>query len=359
MPTPPRRTARSAPLPAPVLRAAALLVAAAAPAQAATPVPTPAEIVAAAPADDWAAIAADDLLVMDLAPDAAGQDRPGRPRRVVIQLLPEPFARPWIANLRQLATAGWWDGLSVNRVQDNYVVQWGDAEAEDKAKARPLPAGLSPTTEQDYAARWAPGLVPWALTPMGQTAPEVPPPSPAAPAAITAPVRDAYAAAFGFRGGFPVALGYPEGPPKAWKTVAPVQAWPIHCYGTVGVGRNMPPDAGTGAELYAVIGTPPRHLDRNIAVVGRVIEGIEHLSSLPRGTGPLGFYQSAAERTAIRTIRLGSAVPDLPRYQALSTAAASFARYVEARANRRDTFFVKPAGGVDICNLPVPVRRAP
>jgi len=330
------------------------LLAGAPPLAAAEPVLSPAEIVAAAPQGEWVAIAPDDLLVMDLAADATG-----KPRRVVIQLMPAPFSQGWIGNIRKLAAAHWWDGLSVNRVQDNYVVQWGDAAGEDKTKARPLPAGLTPTTGADYAARWVPGLVPWALTPMGQAAPEIPPPPPAAPPAITARVADAYARALGFRGGFPVALGYPEGPPKPWKTVAPVQAWPLHCYGAVGVGRDMPPDAGTGTELYTVIGTPPRHLDRNIAVVGRVIEGIEHLASLPRGTGPLGFYQTAAERTAIQSIRLGSDVPELPRYQFLSTEGASFARYAEARANRRDAFFVTPAGGVDICNLPVPVRRAP
>jgi peptidylprolyl isomerase len=30
---------------------------------------------------------------------------------------------------------------------------------------------------------------------------------------------------------------------------------------------------------------------------------------------------------------------------------------VNARANRHDDFFIRPAGGVDICNAPVPVRR--
>ena len=132
---------------------------------------------------------------------------------------------------------------------------------------------------------------------------------------------------------------------------------PVHCYAMVGVGRDMPPDTGSGAELYTVIGHAPRHLDRNIALVGRVIEGIEHLSSLPRGTGPLGFYERAEERTAILSVRIGSAVKDLLAYEYLSTESASFAAYAEARANRRDPFFIRPAGGADICNIPVPVRR--
>ena len=97
----------------------------------------PGEIVAAAPATDWTAIPASDLLIMDLAADAKN-----KPRRVVIQLMPAPFSAGWIGNFRMLAAAHWWDGLSINRVQDNYVVQWGDANGEDKAKARALPAGL-------------------------------------------------------------------------------------------------------------------------------------------------------------------------------------------------------------------------
>jgi peptidylprolyl isomerase len=50
-------------------------------------------------------------------------------------------------------------------------------------------------------------------------------------------------------------------------------------------------------------------------------------------------------------------VPDLPRYEYLSTSSDSFARYVHARANRQDTFYIQPAGAVDVCNVPVPVRR--
>jgi peptidylprolyl isomerase len=130
----------------------------------------------------------------------------------------------------------------------------------------------------------------------------------------------------------------------------------------VGVGRNLSPDTGTGAELYTVIGHAPRHLDRNVALVGRVIEGIEHLSSLPRGTEALGFYGSEAERVPILSIRIMSEMASdksLPEYQYLSTESKTFAAYADARANRRDPFFNVPAGGADICNIPVPVRRKP
>ena len=333
------------------------LITLATPALATDPAPSPAlapsEIVAAAPKAEWVAIPATDLLVMDLAPPARGPGQASakaKPRRVVIQLMPPPFSQGWIGNIRKLAAAHWWDGLSVNRVQDNYVAQWGDADGDDKAKARALPGGLALVPEKNYLTFSSSEIFYTIRTLKVPTSPQF---------------KDAYAPLTAFVRGWPVGIndsGYrfkgriPKGvvadPPP------PPAVWPVHCYGMVGVGRDLPPNAGTGAELYTVIGHAPRHLDRNIALVGRVIEGIEHLSSLPRGTGALGFYETAAERTQINSVRLGSAVPALPAYEYLSTESATFAKYAYARANRRDPFFIKPAGGADICNIPVPVRRA-
>jgi cyclophilin family peptidyl-prolyl cis-trans isomerase len=310
-------------------------------AQEAKTYPAPGEIVADAKAEEWVAIAPSDLLVMDLAPDAKGKSR-----RVVIQLMPAPFSQGWVGNIRKLAAAHWWDGTSINRVQDNYVVQWGDA-TEKKA----LPDGLAVVLEGEYTS----GLSEWqarnaqrdaerqSRQASGIVLPRVEPePYPAWHSS------DAYSQWVDFYYGWPVATsGY------AWDQVW----WPTHCYGMVGVGRNLSPDTGTGAELYTVIGHAPRHLDRNIALVGRVIEGIEHLSSLPRGTGALGFYERQEERVLIVSVRLGNEAKDVPAFEYLSTESASFAAYADARANRRDPFFIKPAGGADICNIPVPVRR--
>lgn len=135
--------------------------------------------------------------------------------------------------------------------------------------------------------------------------------------------------------------------------------WPIHCYSYVGVGRNYAPDTGTGAELYTIIGQPQRHMDRNLAVVGRIIEGMQHLSSLPRGHGDLGFYtdEEAHLRVPIVAVRLASEMADPPAFQYLNTASESFARYVAVRANRNDDFYTVPAGGVDVCSVQVPIRR--
>lgn len=280
---------------------------------------SPGEIVAAAPAPEWVAIAPEDMLVMTLAPDAGGAER-----KIVIQLMPAPYGEGWIENIRTLARAQWYDGIAVTRVQDNYVVQWGDPNAEDEAGAKPLPKGLQTMKEADY------------VVPFGQTRPRQ--------RAVL--MSDPYSDMAFYEAGWPLATS--DG-----------SAWPVHCYGMVGVGRGMSPDTGSGAELYTVIGHAPRHLDRNIAVVGRVVEGIEHLSSLPRGTGALGFYEDPAQHVPIVSIRIASDLPESerPRFEYLSTEGPTFDRYVEARTSRRDPFFITPARGIDVCNAPVPVRR--
>ena len=317
-------------------------------AQEAKTYPAPGEIVTAAKAEEWVAIAPSDLLVMDLAPDAKG-----KPRRVVIQLMPPPFSQGWVGNIRKLAAAKWWDGTSINRVQDNYVVQWGDA-----TEKKPLPDSLAVMPESGYVSSFQPSMFGYVLTD-SRSKPEDPFPivRTLKEGQLISKFGDPYIRAISYAGGFPVAVEY-----GTYKNGVnrPSAIWPTHCYGMVGVGRNLSPDTGTGAELYTVIGHAPRHLDRNIALVGRVIEGMEHLSSLPRGTGALGFYETQEERVPILSVRLASEMAtDKPQlaFEYLSTESESFARYAEARANRRDPFFITPAGGADICNIPVPVRR--
>ncbi|MGE4304146.1 MAG: peptidylprolyl isomerase [Novosphingobium sp.] len=328
---------------APVLAAATALSPALAADEAAV-LKTPAQVVAAAPQADWKPIAPSDLLVMDLAPD--GDDEP---RRVVIQLMPAPFSQGWVENIRKLAAAHWFDGIAVVRVQDNYVVQWGDPESENPDKAKPLPEGLKVMPESDYVVKTGPVELKGKMEVVGLFKKEAGNAKDELLAILPAFVKDGFPVLPGFKKGWPVAVQLAE---QDESTI-----WPVHCYGSVGVGRNVSPDTGTGAELYAVIGHAPRQLDRNIAVVGRVIAGIELLSSLPRGTGELGFYETPEERTPIVSVRMGDTVPDLPAYEYLATESASFAAYAYTRANRKDAFYIQPAGGVDVCNAPVPIRE--
>jgi peptidylprolyl isomerase len=151
----------------------------------------------------------------------------------------------------------------------------------------------------------------------------------------------------GFSGGFPAARDPRSG-----------QAWLAHCYAMVGAGRGNEPESGNGTELYVVIGHAPRQLDRNIALVGRVVQGMELLSVLPRGTGSLGFYEQPSQHVPITSVRVAADVPEAEhsRLEVLRTDTATFAALVEARRNRRDDWYKVPAGYIDLCNVPLPVR---
>jgi peptidylprolyl isomerase len=341
-----------------LLAAAAFVLAPSIAAQEAEPpAPGPADIVNAAPQEDWVVIAPEDLLVMTLAPDAEGRER-----KVVIQLMPPPFSQGWVENIRTLARAKWYDGTSVNRVQDNYVTQWGDPGYDNpesgEIEPKPLPEGLRVMGEDEYTQDMGRGFDLASLMNsevIARFKERFPEASGLDEAGMEARLRrrfkgDQYASGTQLSRGWPIGFDWDQG-----------EAWPVHCYGMVGVGRNLSPDTGSGAELYTVIGHAPRHLDRNIALVGRVIGGMEHLSSLPRGSGALGFYtqEEADKRTPILSVRVASDLPEeeQPLYEYLDTESETFAAYAEARANRRDPFFIVPAGGADICNIPVPVRR--
>jgi peptidylprolyl isomerase len=269
---------------------------------------TPGDVVASAPSSAWKTISPDDILVMDLQNGG----------RIVIQLAPA-FAPVHVANIKVLARSDYWKGASVYRVQDNYVAQWGQNESD-----KPWPAGVTAKPPAEYVR-----------SPKGLLIKELGSPDPYAPQA-------------GFVDGWPIAYSSKGG----WADLA-------HCYGSVGVGRDLSPDTGTGGELYAVIGHATRQLDRNIALVGRVIDGIEHLSSLPRGTEALGFYKEKSQDVPVARIQLASEMSpqDRPAYEYMDSSSAAFARYLQIRANRHDDFYIRPAGGVDLCNVQVPVRK--
>ena len=296
-----------------VALAAALVAAGAAFAADEPPVPSsPAELLAASQPADWRTLDPENTLVMTL---PAG--------RVVIELAPA-FAPEHVANIRTLARGGYWDGLSIYRSQDNFVVQFGDPTEEEAAR-KPL-GGARAHLPAEFT-RDAEGL-----------------------AFDVLPDADGYAPQVGFAGGFP-----------AGRDPATGQAWLAHCYGTLGAGRDVAADSSNGTELYVVDGQSPRQLDRNITVVGRVVQGMELLSTIPRGPEPMGFYEDPAQRTPIVSIRLGSELPPDERValQALRTDTPLFERLVEMRRNRRDGWYKVPAGHIDLCNVPLPVRVAP
>ena len=288
---------------------AAFAQAARAQASAGAPASSMDQILAASPAGDWRAIDPENTLYLELPKG-----------RVIVEFAPA-FAPRHVANIKTLARAGYFDGLAIVRVQDNYVVQWADPDGKRPVGAARRNLGAEFTRSYD-------GALPF--TPL--------------------PDPDTYAAETGFTDGFPAARD-----PKTGQT------WLTHCYGMVGAGRDNGADSGGGTELYAVIGNGLRQLDRNVTLVGRVVSGMELLSSLPRGTEALGFYATPAERTPIVSIKVAADLPAAGRLnlQALRTGSATFAALLRNRRFRQDAWYKVPAGRIDVCNMPLPVRVGP
>ncbi len=240
--------------------------------------------------------------------------------QVWLELAPR-FAPKHAANIGTLVSQHYFDGLAVVRVQDNFVTQWGDPDA-DSPKARGLGAAkpaLAPEFSIDDRNL----------------------------AIAKLKDHDVWAPVTGFVDGFPVAAD-----------PAHHQAWIANCYGTVGAGRGDTVDSGSGAELYVVIGQSPRALDLNITAVGRVLQGMELLSSLPRGGPNMGFYDKPEQYVKIQKVQRLADLPadERPAVQVLRTESPAWAEIVESRRNRKDAWYVHRAGAIDVCNLNVPVR---
>jgi peptidylprolyl isomerase len=271
--------------------------------------PSMADILAASPASDWRALDPQDTVYMQL------------PRgRVIIELAPT-FAPHHTANVKTLIREGYFDGLAIIRVQDDYVVQWADPDQKRSVGAASATLKAEFDRPYDDATPFTPSLD-----------------------------ADTYAPVTGFTDGFPAA-----------RDPATHTTWLTHCYGMVGAGRDNDADSGGGTELYAVIGHAPRQLDRNVTLLGRVVRGIDLMSSLPRGTEALGFYKTPAEYTSIVSVKLAADVAPDQRtpLEALRTDSKTFAALMQNRRFRRDDWYKTPAGHIDVCNMPLPIRDAP
>lgn len=265
---------------------------------------TVADLLARAPAADWRVPNPEDLLYFEL---PSG--------RVVIELATQ-IAPTHAANIKSLARAHYFDGLAVIRAQDNYVVQW-----DDETHVRPLPPGVSPSVEfiaDSHAAKRFELL----------------------------PDHDLYAPQVGFLDGFP-----------AGRDPHTHSVWLAHCYGMVGAGRDDPAES-SGAEMYAVIGHAPRQLDRNVALVGRVLKGMELLSTLPRGSGEMGFYVASEPSAPLTSVRVAADMPQTERtpIEVLRTESATFRSVLAQRRDRHEPWFKHNPGVIDLCNVPLPVR---
>ncbi|WP_240318648.1 peptidylprolyl isomerase [Lysobacter sp. TY2-98] len=272
------------------------------------------EIIDGSKPTDWRPLDPQNTLYMDLA----------NGHRVVIELAPH-FSPQHVANARTFAKEGYWNGLAIMRSQDNFVVQWGDPE-EDAAKKKPL-GSAQKKLPAEFTSRDASLAKTWTRL----------------------PDVDGWAPQVGFADGFPAGHDAKAG-----------TYWMAHCYGAVGAGRNEAADSSDATELYVVTGQAPRQLDRNMSMIGRVVQGMEWLSTIPRGAGAMGFFDKPEQRVAITSIKLAADVPAAERtkLELMRTDSKVFNELVESRRNRRDAFYKVQAHHIDLCNVPLPVREA-
>ncbi|MEH6757196.1 MAG: peptidylprolyl isomerase [Parasphingorhabdus sp.] len=294
-------------------------------AQEEAPAPTPEQILAAAPADHWLPIPVSDLIIFTL-PDGAD----GQKRQTVIQLIPTELSGAHVRNVRKFAAARWWDGTKIYRVAKDFVTQFG-GNPDNKN----LPKNLETVPESDYfnAALGAKrdtdmaaldAAVEYSNTYQGT---EIRP--------LMKIIYETYGAKVGFGGGWPI--GSKDG-----------NAFPLTCRGALSPAHYDPPDAGSGAEISIVTGEAARSLDMTFGMVGRVIDGLEHVTNLPLGTHAGGFYEDKSQHIRISSVRLASELPlaEQPRYEYLASYSPSLLQYIAAHG-----------GYGNICSVPVPIRK--
>lgn len=272
---------------------------------------TTAQLLEQSPKEHWQRIPQENLVYMTLA----------NGERVIFELA-DSFAPSHTKQIRQFAKHHYWDGASVYRVQDNYVAQFGFFDLKTDSITKPLPQGTHETL---------PAEVSQPVDRLNFTA---------------LPDIDPYADATGFADNFPVSIK--DG-----------QAFIPHCYGIVGASRANEADSGNSANLYIMIGQPARHLDRQIVVVGRVLQGIEHISTLKRGDGMLGFYTDSADYTGIKQIRTGDMLDASEQvdFEILRTDSPTFAQSLQMRRERAGGWFIAPLSThIDVCYIAPQIR---
>lgn len=262
-----------------------------------------AEILNETAAKDWRQIRDDELLIIKL-----------EHGEVLVALSPE-LAPAHVKQIRKLAKEHFYDGLSFYRVIDGFVAQGGDPFSDrDIGGAKKALKGEFETTVGDKFNF------------------------------DRLPDKDGYAPEVGFLETLPVGFD-----PRT-KT-----AWHLHCAGAFAFGREN--DADTASTEFYIALQPQRYLDRNLSVFGRVIDGMEYLQALRRVNPPETRQDDLGAK--IVSIRMASDLPkeERPHFEILDSRRPVFADYVAARRNRPEAFFYFRPDYIDICQLPIPVRR--
>jgi peptidylprolyl isomerase len=250
---------------------------------------------------------------------------------VVIELNPT-FAPKTVKQFKALLEEQFYRGMSFYRVIEGFVAQGGDESdidgnpAVETTKAEfEIDWPLKPK-DKDEAKNWQP--MSW----------------------MAVQENDMFAPYTGFIDGFAAA----RDEEKAGK------AWLTHCPGTVAMARTNDPDS-SASDFYIVIGQAPRYLDRNLSIFGRVVWGMDVVQRIKRGPAlDNGIIEKDLDRTYIKRMRLASSMEqdETMDIWVADTNSVGFKKSLKERRNRKHEFFHhKPPKVLDVCQVPVPVRR--
>ena len=279
--------------------ASVLLLAGGAQAQeAASPVaPTP------APASEWRAVPAENLLVIDTSKG-----------RVLVELAPE-VAPGHVERIRLLAGKGFFDGLLWHRVIDQFMAQTGD----------PLGTGEGQSFHPDLKAEFTfrrDGQTPFT--------------------AVAAPAG----AVLGFLHSLPV-----QTQPDAYMATTAdhkVHAWGLYCPGVAGMARDEAPDSANSQ--FFLMRQPYPSLDKRYTIWGRVISGLDVVRALKFSPNPDGIVTDPDRMTRVR-VASDLPVGERPTARVLDTASPQFRALAEAARQAKGADF-------SVCDIDLPVQVA-